>query len=171
LARPTPTGIITGIDVAEKKAVRLKAVFRTSTLAIFLLFWATQTFAQVYAVYMHAGGLSTRDWWVVGSPPHQFGLEEMKYYTDAGGYTVIGIPQPQDTVHYDTRVLLGQRSFTVPLQPPVVAMLGAGIALAVVFLVLAVALTMSKGEVAKNRWFMKSQFLPWDSAAKGRPVQ
>ena len=129
----------------------MKAAFRTSTLAILLLFWTTESFGQVYSVYIHAGGESVRDWWVIGSPPYEFGFEEILYYTDARGYTVIGIPKAGDTVHYDTRVRLAQRSFTIPLRPPVVAMTGGGIALAVVFLVLAIALTTSGRNAAKNR--------------------
>ena len=129
----------------------MKAAFRASTLAILLLFWITESFGQVYSVYIHAGGESVRDWWVIGSPPYEFGLEEILYYTDARGYTVIGIPQAGDTVHYDTRVRLARRSFTIPLRPPVVAMIGGGIALAVVSLALTIALTTSRRNAAKNR--------------------
>lgn len=128
----------------------MKAAFRTSTLAILLLFWATESFGQVYSVYIHAGGESVRDWWVIGSPPYEFGLEEILYYTDAGGYTVIGIPKAGDTIHYDTRVRLAQHSFTIPLRPHVVAMIGGGIALAVVSFVLAIGLATSRRNAAKK---------------------
>ncbi len=91
-------------------------------LAPFLLLVAVSCFGQEF--YVNGP-------WVVGSPPLRFGLQEYGYWTDAGGYIILppslvrGV-QPGDTFHRRTQILLGPVSFSVPLQPAAVAIIGGG---------------------------------------------
>ena len=117
----------------------MTAPFQKFVVSALVLIATMSSFAQVYSSGVYAGGVtyySSR--WTVGSPPFRFGLEEYSYSTDGAGYIIMisqgRRAQPGDTFHRKTRLLLGPISFSVPLRPAAVVIIGGGIVLAIGFL-------------------------------------
>jgi hypothetical protein len=105
--------------------------FQTLIIAATAFLVAVSAFGQsnVYSLNFYAGGVTYYpSRWAVGSHPFRFGLEEYSYSTDAAGYTIMFSPgrgvQPGDTYHRRTQILLGPISFSVPLRPISVVIIG-----------------------------------------------
>jgi hypothetical protein len=109
--------------------------FQKFVLAALLVLAAGGSFGQVYSAGAYAGGVTYYpSRWVVGPPPFRIGLEEYSYSTDAAGYILMSrATQRGDTSHRRTRILLGPISFSVPLRPLAVAIIGGGLALTIGF--------------------------------------
>ncbi len=110
--------------------------FQKFVVVALVLLGAMSSSGQVCSVGVYAGGVTYYpSRWAVGSPPFRFGLQEYSYSTDAAGYIIMVSTsrgtQPGDTFHRRTEILLGPRSFSVPLRPPVVAIIGGGLVLSV----------------------------------------
>jgi hypothetical protein len=72
--------------------------------------------------------------WEVGSPPYSFRILRGQYWTDASGQPIpwrdVEPRPPGEKYHAFTRIILGRASFSLPMPPLAVALIGTAIILA-----------------------------------------
>jgi hypothetical protein len=125
----------------------LQATAQEIVITVLFLFGTLDCYGQSNVYSISFDGVTTYYYpgrWVVGSPPHRFGLEEYSYWSDSAGkplrwgrFPERTQQQPSDIFHRLTRVLLGPTSFSVPLPPLAVALIGGCLVLGIGFVFIA----------------------------------
>jgi hypothetical protein len=133
---------------AESLSRTGQTILQRAVLWILLSFGSLSCVGQsnVYSLYIYSAGVAHDSSWVVGSPPYEFGLEGMHYWSDSAGRVMQLISvtnsagetiierEPGGVERWPTRVCLGPLHFTVPLPKVAVAVIGCVMVAALVFL-------------------------------------